>query len=814
MKFYNLSKNLLIFSTILSFQACGGGNNTKPDKPDPIKINSNAIKINEILASNKNTITDPDYNKASDYIELYNSSDESINLESFGLSDTPDGDIWVFPSNSTIQPKSYLLIWADKKDTKATDIHTNFKLSTSGESLILYDKNMKVIDRIDFKNQKEDLAIARDKNKNIIYITPTPKKANDIGKNKKPIPVDETIKIPKTNIFINEIMASNTNTTMDKDFYKFSDWIEIYNKTETELDIKGYKLVDEGNPQGWIFPQGSKIAPNSYLIIWADKKSTTQREDGKRIAELHTNFKLNDKSEILSLYDASGTLLDKVEFKKQKADISYGRDKDKYTWGYMQPSFKEKNRKITIKNDRASKPEISLQNDKITITTDDGGTIYYTTDGSTPTKNSTKYSTPITYDKTIVVKSISYKNDYLPSKVNTETFIKNFETTLPTISLSIDSKYLNDDKIGIYVEGKNGKSLPGCGQDANKTFNFAQEWARPAYVEYFDKNKQKQFEVGLDARIAGQCSRLSNKKSFKLDLDNKYGSKSIKYKLFPTKDNIDKYKDFKIKTGYNKYGLEDILAATIAEKGNLNIDYQAYTAMRMFVNGEYWGVYNLREQKGKNYLKSNHPEIDSNLDIIKGGYEPKQGDLTAYYALGKYINEHNLTDATNYQEIQELVDIENFIDYMALLIYSGNDDWLEGNYRPWKERKNGTKWRWMLDDIDRGFSTSVKDRNLFNDIYDTTKYDTTMKRLFVKLSENSDFKTNFKNRFNTLLDSAFSVQTVQNILISMDEERNKYMGMEQNKWGITKNSYQTHVDDIKTFISARTDIVRNQLASF
>lgn len=250
------------------------------------------LRINEILASNKKTIQDPDYGKYADYIELYNASNRSVDLSGYGLGDTEGGSIWKLPQGTTIAPKGYLLIWADKKKN---GLHTDFKLSSDGEAVILYDKNQKVIDKIVFSKQYDDVALGRDKANKQIFLKPTPNRDNKIDKNQ----VDPTVNTPappRTDIYINEFMASNMNSVMDTDYYEFSDWIELHNKSNHTIDIGGYKISDKPNKSGYTLPSGTKIPANANLIIWADKKSKG----------LHTNFSLKSDGESIVLSDRGG----------------------------------------------------------------------------------------------------------------------------------------------------------------------------------------------------------------------------------------------------------------------------------------------------------------------------------------------------------------------------------------------------------------------------------------------------------------------------------------------------------------------------
>jgi spore coat protein CotH len=119
------------------------------------------------------------------------------------------------------------------------------------------------------------------------------------------------------NVTINEVMASNTITVADS-LGEYDDWIEIYNLSTTSQDISGYYLTDNSlNLIKFEFPAGTIIAPNDYLIVWAD-------EDGSQ-GDLHANFKLSGSGEHLLLLNNNLEIVDEITFGTQTTDIAFAR---------------------------------------------------------------------------------------------------------------------------------------------------------------------------------------------------------------------------------------------------------------------------------------------------------------------------------------------------------------------------------------------------------------------------------------------------------------------------------------------------------
>ncbi|RUM65649.1 MAG: hypothetical protein DSZ06_04690 [Sulfurospirillum sp.] len=175
-----LLSNVFLSLTLLLLSGCGEGELT-----DSIKTNhyltqsvSSPLKINEILSANANTNYDPDFKGFSDWIEIYNDSNKTINIEGYFLSDSKKNiQKWKFPQGSVINPYGYLLVWADGKNKNLQALHTNFKLSVSGESVLLSDPRGVIVDWIEYSNQDADISCTK-KDGKIVYMNPSPKAKN------------------------------------------------------------------------------------------------------------------------------------------------------------------------------------------------------------------------------------------------------------------------------------------------------------------------------------------------------------------------------------------------------------------------------------------------------------------------------------------------------------------------------------------------------------------------------------------------------------------------------------------------------------
>jgi hypothetical protein len=279
------------------------------------------VVINEFLADNASIQADQD-NEYDDWIELHNPTGSAVSLNGFHLSDNPaNPSKWTFPDTS-IAAYGYLIIWADEDDAQV-GLHAGFKLSASGESVLLADPDTAIVDSTTYGAQTADISAGRCPNGTGAFddMTPTFGQPNDCSSSSP--------------LVINEFLADNGSIQPDQDG-EYDDWIELYNPTASGISLNGFHLSDvPTNPAKWSFPDTS-IAAFEHLIIWADE------DDGQ--VGLHANFKLSASGESALLADPDTAIVDSVTFGAQTEDISVGRCPDgSGAFTTMAPSFAQQN---------------------------------------------------------------------------------------------------------------------------------------------------------------------------------------------------------------------------------------------------------------------------------------------------------------------------------------------------------------------------------------------------------------------------------------------------------------------------------------
>jgi hypothetical protein len=269
------------------------------------------LYINEFMAANNATITD-EFGEYEDWVELYNAGEQPINLVGMYLSDdSREPDKWQIP-NVEIPPFGFIVFWADADEGQGA-LHTNFRLSASGEEIGLFDTDENgnaTIDWISYGQQKADMSYGRypDGSEQFeVFSTPTPGVKNISG---------------GVNLCINEFMVNNVATYADE-AGEYDPWIEIYNGGRISIKTGGMFLSDDvAYPNKWRIPDIT-IPPDGFLLFWADG------DVGQ--GALHGNFKLNPDGGTIGLFDTNenrNAPIDMIHFGIQQADTSLGRYPD------------------------------------------------------------------------------------------------------------------------------------------------------------------------------------------------------------------------------------------------------------------------------------------------------------------------------------------------------------------------------------------------------------------------------------------------------------------------------------------------------
>ncbi len=762
---------------------------------ESITVADGSVLINEVMADPLTGLRD-DEDELCDWIELYNTTDRDIQLNMYALSDNEKRPLkWRFPDGAVIPAHGYYIVLCtgkDRQDTaNSTLYHTNFRISAEHETIILSDSQGHVVDRVMIDNLPQDCSWGRNSNNQMqVFTTATPTLPNNTtGFNQMDVNLRA---MNKTGVWISEVMASNDSVTTYGSAGK-TDWIELYNSGTTVVDLSGWGLSDTlKRGRKWQFPQGTVISPGEYKVVICDKdtaKNTT--------SEPHTNFKIGrTKGEVITLTDPTGRVLDKVILPELKTDVSYGRTLGMAGLFYYETAtpFKANGTGFT---GYAAMPAFTVEPGQYTsaqyiqITVPEGTQVFYTTDGSTPTQQSTPYNgerLELTAVCTVIRARAFGTGLTKPSDTLTGTYFINAYHSLPIVSVVTDPKNLWDAEWGMMTLGTNVTKEAGKLPFKNTIYRKVKDagFRAECSIEMYDDSGNLLMSQNGEMGLMGDYSLDMPQKSFKFRSKSKYGSKTFNAKLFPDRDYTE-YKGFVLRNSGNDCmwtRLQDGFQQRLMDLTGTTIAHQAWKPYAVYLNGQYWGHMNLRERTDE-YMIAQFEGMSldeaKNIDLLQGNGSVKNGSNKEFKAMLKKIKAGN--PAKNPEDLQYIldnVDVDNLFEYMAYEMFFGNSD--IGNTRYYKTNQPGSKWKWVLYDVDYGLFNSK-----FNSPWSYTKekgmgqmnIDNTIFRKLLSVPEYKDrYLTIFGNIFKQLT-TDFMIQTLNDMVAIIEPE----MQLHWARWG-------------------------------
>jgi hypothetical protein len=625
-------------------------------------------------------------------------------------------------------------------------------------------------------------------------------------------------------LFINEAMSANESTIQDE-AGQYDDWIEIYNAGPNPIDLQNYFLSDNAtNPEKWEVTTSVVVPAGGYVIFWAD-------EDQPQ-GPTHTNFKLNSNGETVMLTNSAGSLIDQITIPALDDDNSYGRVTDGsgtlQVFEISSPDASNATGSGALTSPLITPPTgVYTNTQTVSITADPGTTIHYTIDGSTPTNTSPVYSGPISVSNSASVRAVAVKAGFSDSEIALHSYILNPTTDLPIVHVTIDPMYLWDDVVGMHVSGTNG--IPGnCSMDPR---NWNQDWEYQANATLYETDGTVGFSEGVGLSISGGCSRNGAKKSFNVSFKSEFGKKSLDYKLFEYRDET-KFQGFKLRSGGNGRDNYRIMESSghLLIEDQLDIDHQATRPVAMYLNGEYWGLFFIRDRTNKGFIDTYHKKLNKDsLDLIRIPRADgtaiwhliervSEGTNTAYYALDDFASNNSLANSSNYDYVKTQVDINSYLDYIITNIYYNNLDWPGNNLKVWREHSTESKWRWIMFDnekflISGGASNTILLDQVLNHPTNTTQRNPVAANLIRQLMQNPEFEAEYIQRANTYIQTVWEPSRVASIFFDYKNLVANEIQADHNKWTSAWDfaTWDARVDEINDYFVDRPDYYRTMV---
>ena len=637
-------------------------------------------------------------------------------------------------------------------------------------------------------------------------------------------------------IIINELMQSNVDYIRDDTDKEYPDsWVELYNSGSQTVSLAEYqigvKIDGSKNPVNeWQLP-AVDMPPYSYKLVYCDKEANG----------LHTNFRLESgKGCVVYLFynkvlDQAASVVDSLP-KQPAPNIAYGRVSDGSSkWGYeLNPSEGRSN--SANPNDFCDEKHIlgepvfgvpgkvmtygsSFQLElKLPKNCPSGTEIRYTDNGVEPTiNNSTKYTSPIIIGESKVIRAKLFCTGWLSPRSTTHSFIfLNRQMTMPVISISTDMFNLYDPSIGIFANNNS--------DDRNYHFN----WRRPINIEYFESEGNKSIINQLcETRVAGGNSRQFPIKTMNIYAHKRFGKKQFEHEFFPDqKPGLKKFKSLVLRNGGNDFEylyLRDALAQRVMGM-NTDIDWAAWKPVIVYINGEYYGMLNLRERAEEDNIWANYNGLED-IDLIENWDDVKEGDDANLIDFTDFYSQSGHTMA----KYEKWMDCREFTNMMIMNMYNINLDFPGGNIVMWRPRTADGRWRWIAKDVDYSFgyasipydynivewyNNPKYDENHYNFFYWANKSDYT--RLFRRLMSDDSFRNQFMELYAIYAGDFLNETAVRKVLDPMYKKiKSELTYMRQNK--LSSYHYADLNEEkkrVNEWIAKRTDEFMRQLCNY
>ena len=501
--------------------------------------------------------------------------------------------------------------------------------------------------------------------------------------------------MPLTGLAFDEAMSSNTKyAELDGKFY---DWVELLNTSSSPINLSEYWISDnKDNPQKYQLPDVLLGAGERYLIYCNGVGEGNQAP-----------FKISSDGEKVYLSNKDG-FCDRIKIPGDlPADSSYGRKDGEWMYFDNPAPGKENGEGYAARTSIPSANYLSgAYTEALQVSLFGEGTIYYTTDGSKPTTSSKVYNSEITVTDIMTIRTMAVK-DGRESEEAAYTYVINKEHSLPILVLSGPYETTLGPK-GVVALNKKGSGI-----EAEVMMTLIE-------------NGEEKFSVPCGITLSGNNggSRDADKRNFNVFFRSAYGVGKLKYKVFDDLD-IESFNSLRLKGGAEDWEFAIIRDEFMTHMtiGNTALCAQASKPVVLYLAGEYWGIYFIRERFSADYVATHYDVSKDSVDLLQGYVEMvEEGSKDDYDELVSFVKSHDLSVDENYDYVASRIDLDSLMDWYICRSYMGDKD--PDNIRYFRSTEGDNKWRWMFFDLDWGFyhekddpltwqleSSGVKNRN-------------------------------------------------------------------------------------------------------
>lgn len=730
------------------------------------------LVLSEVLPRNRGNFV-LDEGKLPGFIEVTNTGTQSISLKRYALSDDATTPYkWQFP-DVTLQGGQSLVVYTGARI--ADKLSAGFTLEAENGSVLLSSADGKIIDRIDYANLTNGFGLQRVNGVLETSVNVSPGFAN----NAAGIQAFREQNVPGSTLILNEVMTNNVSVGLHNGSRAYP-WIEVMNASAHAINLKDYALNDGDRRSDAVALPDRVLQPGELAVFYLSG-------DAQLSVKGYTHLDLRLTSdEGLYLWGPDG-IVDAVYPGVLGIDQSYGRNAQK-AWVYLATSSLGQSNGSGRFAISVAPTTLVVEGryrlNQLEVKFSSGSTVHYTTDGSTPTSNSPIYSKPITITKTTVIKAISTGVGQWESPVQHFTYLLNDVHDINVVSLTVDPAqftYLTTHPSSTTLEV-------------------------PAKITYFDQDGPG-FSLEAGLQLFGGQTRYLSKKSFAIKFKGKYGASKLAYPLFDYRD-YAVFDSLILRSGSQDYYttvIRDILGLDMMESSE-TVLVQAYESVVLYINGKYWGLYDIREQIDENMVSSQLNIPAENINIVRIDNVVTSGTIGKYRQMMTMAKTLDLSQEKNYREMEKILNIDSYIDYWLAEMMCANNDTINTRYF-WSEDYDNGRINLFFYDLDYAWYWDTKDYYW----HMTNPEGMVVRKVTTALGRAMVQSPIFRQRFIERLSDFMKVQWTDDLVMQrLDGHLERLMPeIERDwaRWGLDIDDFHDNIAYLKNFINKRTAAV-------
>lgn len=716
--------------------------------PEPTPTPAPKLRITEACADNDFVWT----LNFQDYLEIYNAGELAVNLEDFTV--RIKKKTVRLPAVS-LNPGAYYVLICDGKKIPS--------LSKSGFTAALIDPDGAEMDSVTVPASKNQVWL---RGTGLSYM-PSPGYSNGVKG------AGAWYEKARGDLIISESLSANFKASTTRQM-RGPDVLELFNASDKQIKLSNFYLSDDRKtPKKYQLPNVTLAPGGCYTLLCETPKS-----------DRNTGFKLSSNGELVYLSNAKGKIVDVLNIPPLPLDISYGRQNG--APGYFAQATMGAANTSTLYTKVAQAPTLSVSSSgghkkAFTVTIQGEGPFYYTTDGSDPTGKSTKYEAPIPIKGSTTLRVVAIPKGSVKSPIVTAVYrFDSAKYTLPCVFISVDRNNMVNKSYGLLNNV----------QDKNLEV--------PAHITFLQKNGKTLFDLDCGLSIAGQTSRPRPNRGWKVNFRSKYGQSTVDAQVFDDLD-VTSFNSFVFRLGTTGNPMHDILGTAVGAGVMEDVLYQHYRPVNLFIGGEYYGVYYMREHVNENFV-ANHLGGDADhVDIIYNIKETKAGSNKDWVALMDYCKQNSLAKKEHYDYVAARINVNSFMDYFIWRPYTGDSD--HPNIRYVRSR-NGQDKRWHIVIYDMDWAFQKKNISLDKYTYKLYEEEKHNNIVIYSLLKNASFRKAFLERLSYHMKHTFAPTRVIGLLDQLNGEIKHDMAFHQARWKSSMSAWNRAIQDIKAFVKA------------